>query len=145
MIRKEVLLPCPPARAFALFTQRASEWWPPGRRHTGDEHSAVLLEPAGRFWERARDGSEIELGRVRTWDAPARLVLDFYPGTDAEHPTHVVITFAAAPGGTRVVVEHRPTGASEALWNARAPAYARSWESVLAALRAASARGLIDR
>jgi hypothetical protein len=139
VIRKSVVLRCGRERAFALFTERASEWWPPSRRHTGDPESEVLLEPAGRFWERARDGREVELGRVRAWDAPARVALDFYPGTGAEHPTHVVISFTAVDDGTLVVVEHGPTPASEALWEARAPAFVRSWDAVLAALRAVGA------
>jgi hypothetical protein len=137
VIRKSAVLRCDRDRAFALFTERASEWWPPSRRHTGDRESDVVLEPAGRFFERARDGREVELGRVLAWEAPARLALDFYPGTGAEHPTHVVISFTAVDGGTLVVVEHRPTPASEALWDAGAPAFARSWDAVLAGLRAA--------
>jgi hypothetical protein len=141
VIRKQIVLPCDPARAFALFTERASDWWPPSHRHTGDEHSAVLIDPAGRFWERARDGREVDLGRVRAWEAPARLLLDFFPGTDAAHPTRVAITFSAVDAGTLVVVEHRPTAASEDLWDARAPAYERSWDAVLQALRQASEAG----
>ena len=45
-----------------------------------------------------------------------RLILDFYPGTDAEHPTEVVVRFAQENGGTRVVVQHRPKPESADLW-----------------------------
>jgi uncharacterized protein YndB with AHSA1/START domain len=141
MIRKSVLLDCPPGAAFALFTERAGEWWPDGRRHTGDPRSEIRLSAAGRFWERASDGREVELGRVRAWEPPHRLVLDFYPGTDAGHPTDVVVTFAAEGAGTRVTVEHRPTAASEDLWKQRSPRFEQSWAEVLGALARRAAAG----
>jgi uncharacterized protein YndB with AHSA1/START domain len=139
VIDRSVLLPCGQAAAFGLFTERASEWWPPSRRHTGDAESAVLLSPGGRFWERARDGHEVELGRVLEWEAPARLVLDFYPGTDADHPTRAVISFEPVDDGTLVRVQHGPTPASAgALWLERSPAFERSWATVLESLHRAA-------
>jgi uncharacterized protein YndB with AHSA1/START domain len=138
MIRKTVLLACEPPRAFSLFTEQAGAWWPETRRHTPDPRSAISMLASGRFWERAADGQEVELGRVRVWDPPHRLVLDFYPGTDAEHPTEVVVTFLAEPGGTRVTIEHQPTALSEALWNQRFPRFEASWDLVLAALAQAA-------
>lgn len=137
MIAKHVVLPLPLDAAFRLFTERIGEWWPPERRHTGDPRSAIFLEATGRFAERAGDGREVPLGRVRAWEPPVRLVLDWFPGTDPEHPTEVVITFAAHDDGTRVEVLHRPTAASRDLFDARAPRYGASWDLVLAALRAA--------
>lgn len=137
MITKTIRLACAPDRAFALFTQSASHWWPESRRHTKDPHSTITLLATGRFWERARDGHEVDLGRVRVWEPPRRLVLDFFVGTDAEHPTEVVVTFSPDGDGTRVTVEHRPLPGSEELWNRRAGAFDRSWDLVLAALAAA--------
>jgi hypothetical protein len=138
MIRKTVLLACDAARAFALFTEQASDWWPESRRHTKDPRSTITILASGRFWERAADGQEVELGRVQVWDPPRRLVLDFYPGTDAEHPTEVVVTFVAEAGGTRVTVDHQPTAASEALWKQRFARFEASWDLVLAALARAA-------
>jgi uncharacterized protein YndB with AHSA1/START domain len=135
MIRRSVLLRCAPDRAFALFTEQASAWWPASRRHTGDPGSEIRMLASGRFWERGSDGKEVDLGRVRTWEPPHRLVLDFYVGTDAEHPTLVEVSFAAEGGtATRVTVEHRPTPLSEELWQQRAPTFDRSWELLLEAL-----------
>ena len=134
MIEKSVLLACDITRAFALFTQRMTDWWPPERRHTGDAASAMLLEPTGRFCERASDGREIELGRVKVWEEPRRLVLDWYPGTDAEHPTEVEVQFEPEGNGTRVLVHHRAKPISAALFPLRAPRYEASWDRVLAAL-----------
>ena len=65
IVVKSVTLPLAPAAAFDLFTQRIAEWWPPDRRHTPDPRSEIFLLASGRFYERARDGREVELGLVR--------------------------------------------------------------------------------
>lgn len=142
MITRSVLLPVSASEAFALFTERAGDWWPEGRRHTGDPRSAIRFASDGRFFERGGDGREVDLGKVRVWQPPGLLVLDFYMGTDAAHPTEVTVTFVAEGSGTRVTVEHRPTPASEELWNKRSPMFDRSWELVLAALAVAAAAPL---
>ena len=138
MMVKSVLLPLAPRAAFELFTQKIGEWWPPDRRHTEDPASEIFLLPSGRFYERASDGHEVELGHVRSWELPRRILLDFFIATGPERPTEVEITFAAEAGGTRVTVTHRPKLSSEELWTARAPRYERSWEVVLAALSRAA-------
>ena len=134
IIRKSVVLHCPPDQAFELFTAKISEWWPPSHRLSKDPRSELFLEQGGRFWERARDGREMEMGRVRAWEPPHRLELDFYLGTSAAQPTAVEISFVAENGETRVTIHHRSKPESAPLWNQRAPVYERSWDAVLAAL-----------
>jgi hypothetical protein len=138
VIRKSAYLACPPADAFALVTERASDWWPEGVRHTGDPRSEIRMLADGRFWERAGDGHEVELRRVLVWEPARRLILDFYPGTDDEHPTEVVISFTPERDGTRIVIEHCPKPESADLWATGAPRFERAWALVLAALRGAS-------
>jgi hypothetical protein len=139
MMAKSVVLPLAPVAAFELFTQKIGEWWPADRRHTQDPTSEIFLLESGRFYERARDGREVELGYVRSWDFPNRILLDFFVATGPEKPTEVEIAFAAQGDGTQVTVMHRPKPASEALWTERAPRYERSWDAVLAALSLAAA------
>jgi len=139
MMTKSVLVLLSPVAAFELFTQRIGEWWPPDRRHTQDPQSEIFLLASGRFYERARDGREVELGKVRTWESPRLIVLDFFVATGPANPTEVEIAFTAEPGGTRVTVIHRPKPESENLWSARAPRYQQSWDVVLAALAHAAA------
>ncbi len=134
MIEKSVLLACPPEKAFQLFTAQVTEWWPKTHRLTRDPESQLFLEPSGRFWERARDGREMDLGRVRAWEPPHRLALDFYMGTNPAQPTSVEVTFTPEDQGTRVSVHHRPLPESQELWQQRAPVFQRSWEAVLQAL-----------
>jgi uncharacterized protein YndB with AHSA1/START domain len=138
MIHRETLLCCSIDRAFELFTQRAGEWWPTERRHTGDAESTIVMLESGRFYERARDGREVELGRVRVWDPPHRLVLDWYPGTDRDRPTEVTVGFAAEGDKTRITIDHAP-GLSGELWKQRNAKFDQSWTLVLAAFEKAAA------
>jgi uncharacterized protein YndB with AHSA1/START domain len=135
MIVKSVVLPCAPERAFALFTERAGDWWPPDRRHSKDPSSIIRIESSGRFFERGGDGTEIELGVVREFVAPRRLLIDWHPGTDADHPTELEVRFDATDAGTRVTITHGPGVAGIDRYNQRAATYARSWDLVLAALQ----------
>ncbi len=139
MITKSVLLPLGPDAAFALFTEQISDWWPVERRHTNDQASSLHLHANGRFFERASDGREVELGRVVEWQAPHRIILDFYIATGPAHPTKAEIRFVPEDNGTRVTITHGPLPESEDLWTDRAPRYQRSWEIVLAALLWAAA------
>lgn len=134
MIVKSVILACDPGRAFALFTEQAGLWWPATRRHSKDVNSTIRMEATGRFFERSSDGTEVELGVVRTFEPARRLLLDWYPGTGPEHPTQVEITFEAADGETRVTVRHSQGSASSAAFGGNAPAYDRSWDLVLASV-----------
>ena len=134
MIVKSVVLRCSPERAFALFTEHAGQWWPADRRHTDDGASAIRIEASGRFFERARNGSEVELGVVRAYEPASRLMLDWYPGTGRADPTQVEVRFDAIDTGTRVTVTHGPGIAGVERFDRNAPSYGRSWDLVLAAL-----------
>jgi Activator of Hsp90 ATPase homolog 1-like protein len=134
MIKRSVVLPCRPERAFALFTEHAGEWWPAERRHTKDAASTICIEATGRFFERAQDGTEVELGVVRLFEPTGRLVLDWYPGTGRTNPTQVDVRFEAVAEGTRVTVTHGPGTAGADLFGRNAAAYDRSWDLVLTSL-----------
>ena len=138
MMIKSVTLPLTPDAAFELFTQKITQWWPLDRRHSGDPAGEIFLLESGRFYERARDGREVELGIVRSWEMPNRILLDFFVATGVDKPTEVEIVFEAREGGTRVTVSHGPKPASAALWTERAPRYERSWDAVLSALSRAA-------
>lgn len=131
MIQKSIVLHCPPPEAFELFTSRVSEWWPQSHRLTKDPESQLFMEAGGRFWERARDGREMDLGRVLSWEPPHRLTLDFYLGTGSSQPTAVEVT--SEHERTRVTVHHRKPESQE-LWTQRAARFDQSWDAVLTAL-----------
>jgi Activator of Hsp90 ATPase homolog 1-like protein len=133
MIRKSVVLPLAPAAAFELFTRRIDEWWPADRRHFQNRPSQIFMLRSGRFYERTRDGREVELGRVRAWDFPRQILLDFFVATGPENPTQVEITFSALDGSTEVTVTHWPTPGNADAWEATALRYSQSWDAVLTA------------
>lgn len=134
MIIKSVVLACHPERAFSLFNEHAGLWWPAERRHTKDAASVIRIEASGRFFERASDGTEVDLGVVRQFEPARRLVLDWYPGTGRANPTQVEVKFEAVDDGTRVTVTHGPGAAGADVFGRNTPGYVRSWDLVLAAL-----------
>ncbi len=140
MIVKSAILNCSVERAFELFTAQAGLWWPPERRHTDDPASEIRLEHAGRFFERAADGTEVELGVVHIFEPARRLVLDWYPGTGRHQPTRVEVRFEPVGSQTRITIEHGPGVAGTDAFDRNASAYGRSWDLVLTALEECAAR-----
>jgi uncharacterized protein YndB with AHSA1/START domain len=67
----------------------------------------------GRWYDRAEDGTECNIGTVLVWDPPARVVFawrltpawEYEP--DLQRCTEVDVTFAAEGAGTVVTLEHR--------------------------------------
>jgi uncharacterized protein YndB with AHSA1/START domain len=97
-----------------LFTRDINLWWRRGRKfrnHPG-ERGLICFEPGpgGRVFESIADDSDervIEIGRIRVWDPPHRLLFDwrnvnFAPGEQ----TTVEVSFEATASGTRVTVVH---------------------------------------
>ena len=114
VVRADITVAAPPARAFAVFTEQFDSWWPRSHSVGSAPMAEAWIEPreGGRWCERGTDGSECDWGRVLAWDPPRRLVLlwqiaaDWTPDPDLH--TEVEITFTPdADGGTRVDVEHR--------------------------------------
>jgi uncharacterized protein YndB with AHSA1/START domain len=104
-----------PATAFEVFTEEIDAWWKHGPRYRVDptRKSSMRIEPklGGRLlevYDESRDEA-FELGRVRVWKPPQRLVFEM-GGRDFEAgqpKTEVEVCFEATEGGTRVTVEHR--------------------------------------
>lgn len=126
-IRKEVLVDFEPAAAFELFTDGIARWWPVGTHsYGGDAVRDVVLEgrEGGRLYE-ITDAGEQDWGRVRAWEPPRRLLLDWQIG-DAIG-TEVEVRFEPEGPGTRVVLEHRGFSASDPRGR-----YDSGWDVVLA-------------
>jgi hypothetical protein len=125
---------CPPERAFALWTERISTWWPADHTASGEAGVTVVLEPGigGRLFERTPEGEEIPWGEVTLWDPPHRLGYLWHLRADRADATDVEIAFVAQPDGTtRVEVEHRGwerLGDRGATWRARNE---RGWSTLI--------------
>ncbi|MCP3100710.1 SRPBCC domain-containing protein [Myxococcus sp. K15C18031901] len=100
-----------PDVAFTVFTEETDLWWRRGVRFRGSAspRSVVRFEggAGGRLVEEDAEGA-FEIGRVLQWEPGARLRFEwrgrnFAPG----EKTEVDVRFEQAPGGTRVVLEHK--------------------------------------
>jgi uncharacterized protein YndB with AHSA1/START domain len=112
---KTVTVSCTPEEAFRYFTADFGRWWPAATHSVvayasqfEDKPSTVILEPrvSGRIFERTRAGEEHAWGNVLVWQPPTRVAFSFHPGRDEQRAQTVEVTFAAAPGGTTVVLTH---------------------------------------
>jgi uncharacterized protein YndB with AHSA1/START domain len=110
-----------PERAFAAFVQEIGAWWRPSPLfETTPRPGTLSFEPGegGRLIETRVGGKVFEIGRIRVWEPPARLVFSW---RQANFPldlhTEVEVGFEALGEETRVSIEHRgfdqvPAGAA---------------------------------
>jgi uncharacterized protein YndB with AHSA1/START domain len=99
-------------RAFAAFTGEIGGWWRPSPlfAFTPRSPGVIALEPGegGRLTETLAGGKVFEIGRVRVWDPPRRLVLSWRQASFApDQSTEVEVRFEPVGEETRVTVEHR--------------------------------------
>lgn len=116
-IRRSLRVASPPQRAFHVFSQEMTAWWPlttHSRAAEGEFGEAVKAErvvleprPGGRFYEITSDGQEASWGEVLVYDPPRRLVLAWKPNPSDKPPTEVEVVFTADGDGTLVDFEHR--------------------------------------
>jgi uncharacterized protein YndB with AHSA1/START domain len=114
VVRKEITVGASQERAFAVFTEGQTRWWPRDKQIGAQPMVEAVVEPleGGRWFERAADCSECNWGRVRVWDPPSRLVLVWQISGDwaydASLETEVDVRFVSeGPDRTRVELEHR--------------------------------------
>jgi uncharacterized protein YndB with AHSA1/START domain len=102
--------------AFDVFTAGMGSWWPRGGSHTILKAALleVTIEPfvGGRWYHRGVDGSECDLGRVLSWEAPTRVVLGWQLNGRWQYVpdevSEVEVRFESIPGDqVRVTLEHR--------------------------------------
>jgi uncharacterized protein YndB with AHSA1/START domain len=115
-VRRSVTVNASPERAFDVFTNGFSTWWPLETHHIGKARAAEgILEPhaGGRWFERDADGNECMWGYVTEFEPPHRVLLawhltpEFAYDPDPENATEVEVTFTPTEDGTVVELEHR--------------------------------------
>jgi uncharacterized protein YndB with AHSA1/START domain len=111
-VRKSVHVRTDPAHAFGVFTARLGRWWPK-THHLGASMKDAFIEPfvGGCWYELADDGTRTNVGQVRLWDPPRRLIVSWDVSSqwtpDAAVASEVEVRFTASGDGTRVELEHR--------------------------------------
>lgn len=101
-----------PQRAFDAFVGEIGGWWRPSPLFQTTPRAPGLLafEPGldGRLTETLANGKVFEIGRIRVWEPPARLVFSWRQASfPLELHTEVEVCFEAVGEETRVSVEHR--------------------------------------
>ncbi len=101
-------------RAFRVFTDGMSRWWPPEHHIGSSPLKSMVVEPreGGRWYSVSEDGSECDLGKVLVWQPPNRLVLAWQITAawafDPSFVTEIEVKFSAqGPKLTQVDFEHR--------------------------------------
>jgi uncharacterized protein YndB with AHSA1/START domain len=115
-VSKTIVVDVPLVRAFRLFLDQ-QRWWPVATHHIAQPAGeSVVLEPfvGGRWYERSRDGSETDWGRVLAFEPPHRILLSWQVNPDWRHEpdparaSEIEVSFVAeSRRRTRVVFEHR--------------------------------------
>ena len=100
-----------PERAFEAFTRDIGLWWKPNGffQFTPRSPGVMAFEPgpAGRLTETLANGKVFEVGKVRAWEPPHRLVFGWRQATfSPDMDTEVEVTFEAVGAETRVSVTH---------------------------------------
>ena len=100
-----------PDRAFEAFTREIGAWWKPNAlfAFTPRDPGRLAFEPGadGRLIETLANGKVFEIGRVRAWEPPTRLVFGWRQASFAPNQdTEVEVRFEPVGEETRVTVEH---------------------------------------
>lgn len=132
---------CSTQHAFAIWTERASVWWPEQHTVSREQGLQIVFEPrvGGRIYERSLGGTEHDWGEITMWDPPHRLAYLWRIATDPANATDVQIRFLEiGPDATRVEIEH---GGWERLGPEVGPAWRETnrggWDGTLPAYIAA--------
>jgi uncharacterized protein YndB with AHSA1/START domain len=104
-------VPATPERAFQAFTAEIGQWWRPNGLFQFTPRSPGVLSfepgPDGRLVETLDNGKVFEVGKVRAWEPPHRLVFGWRQASFApDQDTEVEVTFEAVGAETRVTVQH---------------------------------------
>ena len=115
-VTKSIVVEAPIERAFHVYTQEMSSWWPPEHHILEAPFADTVVEPhtGGRIYDVGTDGSECQWARVLAYEPSTRFVfswdinLQWQIETDHQRTSEVEVRFI--PEGdnrTRVELEHR--------------------------------------
>jgi uncharacterized protein YndB with AHSA1/START domain len=133
-LRKSVTVRRTAAEAFDVFTSGIARWWPLEKYSISQERArSCAIEPrvGGEVYEVNDDGERLPWGRVLVFEPPARLVVTWHPGREAETAQELEVRFSDTPEGALVELEHRGWAALGDLAKKSRPSYAEGWEHVL--------------
>lgn len=104
-VRRELVVPAPPATAFALFTAHLGSWWPLAGHSVFGAGATVAFE-GDEVVERLGDQRAV-WAEVTSFDPPHSLELSWHPGGESSRATEVSVRFTDLDGSTKLSLEHR--------------------------------------
>jgi uncharacterized protein YndB with AHSA1/START domain len=116
VVRHQIVVEAPIARAFTVFTERFGDFKPPEHNLLAVPIAETVFEPhiGGHIYDHGVDGSECRWARILAYDPPERVVFswDISPQWQLEidhgNSSEVEVRFVAeTPERTRVELEHR--------------------------------------
>ena len=139
---KHATVPCPPPRAFELFTEQISAWWPMATHSVGGSPACrvdMAGHVGGHIIETLPDGTTSIWGTITAWEPPSRVAFTWHPGRNLDEATEVQVVFEpTSDTATAVTLIHGG-------WSARPDGiaarrnYDTGWDLVLAQFRSAPA------
>lgn len=108
-LTKQVVVPCPPAQAFELFTARMGDWWPLDAFSVGGDRATgvtVADRVGGEVIETDADGGTAVWGTVTAFSPPDRFAMTWHPDATPERATAIDVRFEPVEAGTRVTLVH---------------------------------------
>jgi uncharacterized protein YndB with AHSA1/START domain len=113
-VRKQLRVRASQARAFAVFTEHMSSWWPATHSILKSPLKQCIVEPrvGGRWYTVGEDGSTCQTGYVIDWQPPQLLLLAWQINAAWQYDpaliTEVEVRFLAESAETtRIELEHR--------------------------------------
>ena len=110
-IVKTIEVHCSQEKAFGVFVNDMSSWWPLDKRsmslmHTGEPAKSLRIEPklGGKIVEIAADDAEHHWGTIKSYDPHDLISMDFHMGLPPENASLVEVRFVTL-GTERTRVE----------------------------------------
>ncbi len=109
---KTITVPCPPERAFDLFTRDIAKWWPLDKNSvsamSGHVARDILLDPqlGGEIHEIDHQGNQLLWGSFAAFSRPERLVINWHINRPANEATIVEVLFTKSGENTEVTLSH---------------------------------------
>ena len=116
IVRRQIVVEAPIARAFTVFTERFGDFKPAEHNLLDVPIAETVFEAkvGGHIYDRGLDGSECRWARVLVYEPPDRVVFSWDIGpqwqveNDPDNTSEVEVRFVAeTPQRTRVELEHR--------------------------------------
>ncbi len=116
MVRRQIVVEAPIARAFTVFTERFGDFALVEHNLLAAAIAETVFEPhvGGYIYDRGTDGSECRWARVLAYELPNRVVFSWDIGpqwqieAEPDNTSEVEVRFVVeTPQRTRVELEHR--------------------------------------